>query len=67
MNFLKGMFLNYGKKQLLKQIEKPEFRNKLISFVNRKVDIPNLTELQEQQLFIAVYDAIKAYLIVGGK
>jgi hypothetical protein len=35
---------------------------KIITYVNAKVDIPRLTEVEEEKLFQAVMDAIEAAL-----
>lgn len=63
MNFFKKLAFKMGKKYLLKQLSDKEFKKSMIRYVNSRVDIPELDERQERQLFDAVYTAITIYLL----
>lgn len=63
MLFIKKMAFKMGKSYLLKQLETDTFKKQLVDTVNTKIDIPNLTENQEERLFVALYDAIKQYIL----
>lgn len=42
---------------LLREIRKDEFKAKVISGLNLKLDIPNLTEDEEEKLLLSVFEA----------
>jgi hypothetical protein len=50
--FLLKMLLPYIKKQLKKN------KSKIIKLVNKKVNIPRMTEKEEADLYSAIFDAI---------
>jgi len=65
MNILGKLAFKLGKGYFFKQLEKEDFKKKIVQIVNEKVNIPKLNEKQERQLFSAVYDAIKSFFLIG--
>ena len=62
MNIFKKLGLKLVKSFLLKKIQDDEFREKLATVINKKVDVPKLTEKQEQKLIKALIDAVCVYI-----
>lgn len=47
---------------IIKKLNTTGFKQMIVHTVNKQVDIPKLNEKQEQQLLMALLDAIVAYL-----
>lgn len=56
LNFLKTLVLKWIKKIILNRLKKKKLE--IIKYINKKVDVPGLTEEQEQKHFEAQYQLI---------
>jgi len=52
------------KRQIIKQINDVETRAKLIIMINEKINIPKLTEVEEERLISQIYDALTESLVL---
>ncbi len=59
MNWLIKMAKPLIKKILIKELEKEATRSLVIDLVNTKVDLPKLSEHEEEELFNKIYDAVQ--------
>ena len=50
------------KRYLINKFTTEEYRQQLITYINKKVDLPKLTEKEEKALFTAMIDATIAFL-----
>lgn len=57
---VKKWFVNLGKDFIVRQLDSPVLKKRIIHAVNRKVDIPNLNEKQEEDLYRAILNAVIA-------
>ena len=51
------------KKYVIAELENKETKDKVIQIINEKIDIPKLTEKQEQKLFNQIFDALGESLV----
>jgi len=45
------------KKEVLKYVESEEYQKKYVEIINKKLDLPNLSEVAEAKLLNKIYDA----------
>jgi len=45
------------KKEVLKYVESEEYQKKYVEIINKKLDLPNLSEVAEAKLLNQIYDA----------
>lgn len=64
MNWYQKLLMKLVKRPLLKILSNDKFKQKLANYVDEKVDIPNVSEDTERQLFVATIMAISEYLDV---
>ena len=65
-NILKGLLfvVPFAKKSLKRILKKKleEKQDEIVKYVNSKIDLPKLTERQEEKLFTQIYDALQGVL-----
>ena len=60
----KKILLLLGFKAMIKKLIKDELKNnkeKILEFINKRIDIPKLTEKEEAERFTEVYEAIEDF------
>lgn len=61
--FLVKRLTNFILKMVVRQLTEVKVRKRVISLINKKIDIPRLNEAQEQKLFEAIYDVVEELLL----
>jgi len=56
------MIIRVAKKFILSQIDTPEFRRAMSNKINRVIDIPGVTEKQEQKIFEAAINGFSDFI-----
>lgn len=56
------MFKRMIRRYITRKLLSDNFKWRLIGDINRKVDIPKLTEKQEKELFSAIYNAVVEFI-----
>jgi len=48
---------------ILKRLQNPAFRDRILDKLNEKIDLPRLTEAEEKKVFGNIYDALDGVLL----
>jgi hypothetical protein len=51
------------KRQIVKILENKEYKDKIITELNKKLDIPKVDEKAEEKLLIGIYDSVQEIAI----
>ena len=57
MKFLIKLLKKPIKKLVKREMEKDAIKEQILVYMNEKIDLPKLTESEEQRLFASIYDA----------
>lgn len=64
MNFLLKMLKPLIKTRLIKELEKKETKDLVINYVNSKINIPQLNEVEEAKLFEEIYNSLLGSVVL---
>jgi len=64
MNIIKNLLFKLIKKEIRKRLDNDSFKSMIVKAINKKIDIPKLSEAKEEKLFRAVIDAVCEFLKV---
>lgn len=58
-----GIFLKLIKKYLIRILKTENIRKEIIDAINKHVDIPMITEDEEEKVYIAIFDVFESVLM----
>jgi hypothetical protein len=61
--FLLNILKPIVKSQAVKYIEDEKNKEKIVKFINEKLDLPNMDEAAEEKLLDQIYDALKVAIV----